>query len=157
MDASRVRRWRFSRGRLSLPGAYPLDPITDGSALRFSPVRPGQGRRTALTERVTVSTDPLDAVINVRVSQSEKNELRDAATAAGMTLSAYCRRRFLGRVVMAHTDRVMIRELRRLGGLLKKVHVDSRGAYSQQTAAALDVIRKTIERLADDRQEDPES
>ena len=109
------------------------------------------------TEGVTVPTDPLDAVINVRVSQSEKNELREAAAAAGMTLSAYCRRRFLGRVVIAHADRVMIRELRRLGGLLKHVHVDSRGAYSQQTAAALDAIRQAIERLADDRQEDSES
>ena len=99
---------------------------------------------------------PLDAVINVRVSQGEKDELREAAAAAGMTLSAYCRRRFLGHVVIAHTDRVVIRELRRLGGLVKHLHVQSRGAYSEQTAAALGAIRQAIERLADDRQEDLE-
>ena len=90
----------------------------------------------------------LDAVINVRVSHFEKAGLREAASIAGLSLSAYCRRRFLGHKVVAHTDRAVIRECRRLGGLLKRVHTESGGAYSAETAQALADIRRCIERLA---------
>lgn len=90
----------------------------------------------------------LDAVINVRVARVEKAGLREAASIAGLSLSAYCRRRFLGHKVVAHTDRAVIRELRRLGGLLKRVHTESGGAYSAETAQALADIRRRIERLA---------
>ncbi len=38
---------------------------------------------------------------------------------------------------MPRTDATTIRDLRRLGGPLKKVHVDSRDAYSDATAKAL--------------------
>ena len=102
------------------------------------------------------SISSLDAVINVRVTPAEKQALREDAALAGLTLSAYCRRRFLGRVVVARTDRATIRELRRVGGLLKFVHVQSGGAYSEQTAKALRDVRACIEKLADDRQENRE-
>ena len=92
--------------------------------------------------------ESLDSVVNVRVSHTEKDALREAAETAGLSLSAYCRRRFLGHAVVAHTDRAMIRELRRIGGLLKTVHTESRGAYSVETAGALSDLRKAIERLA---------
>ena len=92
--------------------------------------------------------ESLDEVINVRVSTVEKGSLREAAALAGLSLSSYCRRRFLGHAVVAHTDRAMIRELRRIGGLLKTVHTESGGAYSRETAAALSDVRKAIERLA---------
>ena len=92
--------------------------------------------------------ESLDEVINVRVSRVEKESLREAAQVAGLSLSAYCRRRFLGHTVVAHTDRAIIRELRRVGGLLKTVHTQSRGAYRRETAAALSDLRKAIERLA---------
>ena len=42
--------------------------------------------------------------------------------------------RALDRPVVSRTDATTIRELRRLGGLLKKVHLDSGGAYSKETA-----------------------
>jgi len=45
-------------------------------------------------------------------------------------------------------DATAIRELRRLGGLVKKVHVDSGGAYSKETASALVALRAAIDRLA---------
>ena len=41
-----------------------------------------------------------------------------------------------------------IRELRRLGGLLKLVHRESGGAYSRETAAALASLSAAIGRLA---------
>ena len=92
--------------------------------------------------------EPLDAVINVRLAEREKDAIRNSATTAGLTISAYCRRRFLGHKIVAHADRAVIRELRRLGGLLKHVHTESGGAYSAETAQALADIRRCIERLA---------
>ena len=92
--------------------------------------------------------ESLDDVINVRVSTVEKESLREAAETAGISLSSYCRRRFLAHSVVAHTDRVMIRELRRIGGLLKTVHTESGGAYRCETAEALNDLRQAIERLA---------
>ena len=95
----------------------------------------------------------LDSVVNVRVTRAEKDELREAAAVAGLTLSAYCRHRMLGRAVVANTDLAVIRELRRLGGLLKRVHVESEGAYSEATATALRTLHGAIGKLANDRQE----
>lgn len=92
--------------------------------------------------------ESLDEVINVRVSRAEKEALREAAQTAGLSLSSYCRRRFLGHAVVAHTDRAMIRELRRIGGMFKRVHTESGGAYSDETAGALRDLREAIERLA---------
>lgn len=87
--------------------------------------------------------------LDVRVAPGEKEQLRDIARAAGLGVSDLVRLRALGRPVICRSDATTIRELRRLGGLLKKVHVDSAGAYSQQTAAALRTLHAAIERLAE--------
>jgi hypothetical protein len=86
--------------------------------------------------------------VDVRVAPGEKDQLRGIARAAGLGVSDLVRLRALGRPVVCRTDATTIRELRRLGGLLKKVHVDSGGAYSQQTAAALRTLHAAIARLA---------
>src|SRR5206468_11247146 len=94
-------------------------------------------RAAALTER-----------LDVRISPGEKQELRSAAVAAGIPMAELVRMRALGRAVVARTDATAIRELRRLGGLLKKIHLDSGGAYRRETAAMLDALRSAITRLA---------
>ena len=96
----------------------------------------------ALTER-----------LDVRVAPAEKVHLREIADDAGVTVAQLVRERALGRPVVSRTDATTIRELRRLGGLLKKVHTDSRGAYSQATATALRDLHAAIRRLvgADDQ------
>jgi hypothetical protein len=86
--------------------------------------------------------------LDVRVAPGEKDQLRGIARAAGLGVSDLVRLRALGRPVVCRTDATTIRELRRLGGLLKRVHVDSGGAYSQQTAAALRTLHAAIARLA---------
>jgi hypothetical protein len=85
--------------------------------------------------------------VDVRVAPGEKQQLRAIAKGAGIAVSELVRLRALGRPVICGTDATTIRELRRLGGLLKKVHVDSNGAYSQQTAAALAGLQGAIARL----------
>jgi hypothetical protein len=86
--------------------------------------------------------------LDVRVSPEEKEELRAIAEQAEMPVAELVRLRALGRPVVARTDATTIRELRRLGGLLKKVHVDSRGAYSAATADALAALHSAIGALA---------
>lgn len=93
----------------------------------------------------------LDAVVNVRVTAAEKSDLKDTADLAGLSVSEYIRRRALGRSVLAQADAVTIKELRRLGGLVKHTHTTSGGAYSQETAAALVALRGYIEQLAQGR------
>ena len=92
--------------------------------------------------------EQLTHVVNVRLAQRDHAELRAAASAAGMTVSAYCRRRMLGHVVVPHTDLAVIRELRRLGGLVKQVHTQSGGLYSRQTAAMLADLGDAVRRLS---------
>jgi hypothetical protein len=90
----------------------------------------------ALTER-----------LDVRVAPEEKEQLRRIAAGAGISVAELVRARALDRPVVSRTDATTIRELRRLGGLLKKVHVDSGGAYSRETASALTTLRAAIFRL----------
>lgn len=90
----------------------------------------------------------LSAKIAVRLTAPEKERLRLDADLAGLTVSALVRRRYFGRPVVASADLAVIKELRRLGGLLKYVHAESGGAYSRQTAAALDELRAAIIALA---------
>jgi hypothetical protein len=91
----------------------------------------------ALTER-----------LDVRVAPVEKVQLRAIADDAGITVAELVRRRALGRPVVARTDATTIRELRRLGGLLKKVHTASGDAYSEATGAALRDLHAAVRRLA---------
>ena len=90
----------------------------------------------------------LDTFIRIRVTAADREDLAAAADLAGLTLAAYARRRLLGHTVIAAADAAAIRELRRQGGLLKRLHVESRGAYRRRTAAAIDAVRGAIERLA---------
>jgi hypothetical protein len=60
----------------------------------------------------------------------------------------------LGRPVIAQADQVMVRELRRIGELLKRLQEESDGAQRQQTAEVLSTVAAAIECLRHDRQKD---
>jgi hypothetical protein len=85
--------------------------------------------------------------LNIRLAPGEKQQLCGIARDGGLSVSDVVRLRALGRPVVCRTDATTIRELRRLGGLLKKVHIDSGGAYSAATANALATLTRAIERL----------
>jgi len=95
--------------------------------------------------------DRLSAVVNVRLTTAEKAGLKETADLAGLSVSEYVRRRALGRAVLAQADAVTIKELRRLGGLVKHLHNETGGVYSRETAAALVALRGYIEQLAQGR------
>ena len=94
-----------------------------------------------------IGDEGLDAFVNVRLTPEEKERLRDDADMASLSMSALIRARYFGRPVIAHADQVMIKELRRLGGLLKHVHNESAGAYSAETSAALFLVSEAIRKV----------
>jgi len=96
----------------------------------------------------TQGIEPLDAVINVRLTSAEKAALKEDADLAGLSLSELVRRRYFGRPIIANADAVMLKELRRLGGLLKHIHNESAGAYSESTASAIAELRVYIQQLS---------
>lgn len=95
-----------------------------------------------------IGDEPLDTKVDVRLTSEEKARLQEDAFLAGMSMSALVRARYFGRPIIANTDQVMIRELRRQGGLLNKVHTESAGAYSAETAAALRLIIDAIKSIS---------
>lgn len=59
-------------------------------------------------------------LITLRVTPQEKDRLREHTALMGVSLSAYVRTKiFGGRPLIPRTDECTIRELRRMGGLLK--------------------------------------
>lgn len=90
----------------------------------------------ALTERVTL-----------RLAAEEKDRLKSDADLAGLSVSEIVRRHYFGRPIIANADLVMVREMRRMGGLMKHLHNESGGAYSEQTSEAISAIVKYIDTL----------
>ena len=93
--------------------------LPECSALRFSPSkrqRDMRGKKGTKGEGKYAA----NLLLTFRVTAEEKARLEQQADMAGLSVSAYLRRRFFGgRPLIAHTDAMMIRELRRIGGLLK--------------------------------------
>jgi hypothetical protein len=142
-----------------VPSQGPLRP--GRSALRFLHPRLRQTRDcsalsllASLQQRTRVPFGKkgpagLTERLNIRLAPGDKQQLCGIARGGGLSVSDLIRLRALGRPVVCRTDATTIRELRRLGGLLKKVHVDSGGAYSRQTATALTALNAAIARLGE--------
>jgi len=135
--------------RLILPGE-PLDLQDSATLLRaLSKTHPPRPPPRALRKHMQApQRDTLDAVINVRLTAAEKARLKEDADLAGVSVSELVRRRYFGRPIVANADAVMLKEMRRLGGLLKHIHNESGGVYSKETAATLVAIKAYIERLS---------
>jgi hypothetical protein len=94
--------------------------------------------------------------IGVRVSEEENRQIREQAEMSHLTISEFMRRRVLGKRIVPKTDLGILAELRRLGGLLKHVHNESHGAYSELTAdaiRALEAYGRKLERSYNERTE----
>lgn len=94
-----------------------------------------------------LGNEALDAIVNVRLTSSEKERLKEDADMAGLSMSELVRRRYFGKPIIANADAIMLKELRRIGGLVKHVHNQSNGAYNSETTAALSTLKKYIEKL----------
>ena len=92
----------------------------------------------------------------LRLSAEEDERLNRQAATAGISVSEYIRRLFFGgRPIIARTDDQSIRELRRLGGLLKHHFDVVKRTGSVDTLEELDTalrqIRRAIEVLSEKR------
>ena len=90
----------------------------------------------------------------LRLTGEEDARLSGQAAIAGISVSEYMRRLFFGgRPLVAKTDGKTIRELRRLGGLLKYNFeaVREKGGRNElaELSATLNAIRAVIERLSE--------
>ena len=92
--------------------------------------------------------EALTEKIALRLTPDEKTRLRDDAELAGLSVSKLVRRRYFGRPIVANADMVMVRELRRIGGLLKHIHNKTDGVYNRETAQALVEITGQIKKLS---------
>ncbi len=96
-------------------------------------------------------TEKLDYFVNIRTTRSEKNRLKEDADLAGIGVSELIRKWYFGKKIVASVDLAVLREMRRQGGLLKHIHLQSKGMYSSETAQALEAMTALFERIADDR------
>ncbi|MBS6828729.1 MAG: hypothetical protein KH208_02495 [Desulfovibrio sp.] len=90
----------------------------------------------------------------LRLSAGEDEKLIRQAATAGISVSEYMRRLFFGgRPIIARTDDQTIRELRRLGGLLKHhfevVKRTGNADILTELDAALRAIRRAVEVLSE--------
>jgi hypothetical protein len=88
-------------------------------------------------ENKTIEKENLTRRITFRLSESEYAQVSDELVVCGLSLSAFARKRLLGQRVASKADLAVLGELRRLGGLLKHVHNETRGAYSSLTAQTI--------------------
>jgi hypothetical protein len=86
----------------------------------------------------------------MRLTAAERVQLCEEADLAGMSVSELVRRRALGKTIHAATDLMMIRELRRLGGLQKYAmnKLVQHGEVADECSAAIRALRAAIERVA---------
>jgi hypothetical protein len=97
--------------------------------------------------------------VKTRLSEEESQEVKGQAEISHLTVSEYIRRRVLGKNVASKADLATLAELRRLGGLLKHVHLETRGTYSQDTAdaiRALEAYARKLERSYEERNGGPD-
>jgi hypothetical protein len=117
-----------------LAGVSPLDPIPTASA------------RFAIAMLNT--KEPLDRRVTIRLSQSEKDSLAEDANLAGLTISELIRRRYFGKPIITATDRATIRELRRIGGLLKHIFSQTDRTADNELLITLNELKDCIKRIA---------
>jgi acyl dehydratase len=86
----------------------------------------------------------------MRLTASERVQLREDADLAGLSISEFVRRRTFGKTIHAATDLMMIRELRRLGGL-QKYAMNKLAQHDEvvgECVATIRSLRAAIERVA---------
>lgn len=86
--------------------------------------------------------------VGVRLTPSEHARLTTEAALHGVTLSAWVRGKVVGSTLRSRVDSTAILELRRQGGLLKHLVLESTRVDRKQVAELLRTIEKTILDLA---------
>ena len=96
------------------------------------------------------ANDRASTRFEMRLTAAERQQLIEEADLAGMSISELLRKRAFGKTIHAATDLMMIRELRRLGGLQKYAmnKLALHGEVVDECVATIRVLRAAIERVA---------
>jgi hypothetical protein len=86
-------------------------------------------------------------IIGVRFTAEERRFINGEADICSLSVSSFIRKRSLGHRITPKTDLRVLAELRRLGGLLKHIHNETKGAYSALTSDCLREIAAYIRNL----------
>ena len=89
--------------------------------------------------------------VTFRLSEFEYALISDDIAVCGLSVSSLIRKRLLGVRVASRADIAVLSELRRLGGLLKHIHNETRGTYSDLTAQAIKDLSTYARALAIER------
>ena len=76
----------------------------------------------------------------LRVTSKEYTLIKMVSELSGLSISEYMRRRAYNIRIVAKSDIHVLKELRRLGGLIKHLYNETHGIYSSQMADALEAI-----------------
>ena len=82
-----------------------------------------------------------------RLSEKESAYFEEQRSVTGLCVSEYTRRRVLGFRIVSKIDLKVINEIKKLGGLLKLIHNETHGIYSQYTVEAIQAITSYVRRL----------
>ena len=78
--------------------------------------------------------------VYLRVTTGEYMLINWLSELSGLSISEYMRRRAFDIRVVAKLDISVLKELRRLGGLIKHLYRETNGTYSLQMSDALDAL-----------------
>jgi len=95
-----------------------------------------------------------DTTMKFRLTTEERNHIRVQADLAGISDSEYVRLCAGNKKIITNNELALIRELRRIAGLMKHTHNTSGGAYSSQTADILKQLHLAIMRISIDNKKD---
>jgi hypothetical protein len=87
------------------------------------------------------------SITGVRLTGAEREFLASEADVCGLSVSSFIRKRSLGRRIVPKADLRVLAELRRLGGLLKHIHNETNGAYSDLTSDCLKEMAAYVRNL----------
>ena len=113
-----------------------------------SPIQSGMGDERVPEREIQTKKENKASRLTVRFTETERLRVKNEAVLSGLTAAAFARKRILGSHVASKADLAVLAELRRLGGLLKHIHNESRGAYSALTAQAIRDLSAYVRELA---------
>ena len=85
-------------------------------------------------------------IMSVRFNEKELNDIAEQAQIAGISRSAFVRKRALGHKIIASSDLNILKELRRIGGLIK--HLYSQGNKSADMANAWQALQSLFNEIS---------
>lgn len=83
----------------------------------------------------------------LRLTNEEYANIKSLAELYGVTMTTLLKNSVSNKKMIAKTDTLMLNELRRVGGLAKKIFIESGGAHSSETSKILLEVSQTIKKI----------